>query len=43
MKRLAMTILWPAFLIAGVLEVKQRQVRVLDESALRQLVNGNPC
>jgi len=27
----------------GVLEVKQRQVRVLDESALRQLVNGNPC
>jgi CRP/FNR family transcriptional regulator len=26
----------------GVLEVKQRQVRVLDESALRQLVNGNP-
>ena len=26
----------------GVLEVKQRQVRVLDESALRHLVNGTP-
>jgi CRP/FNR family transcriptional regulator len=27
----------------GVLEVKQRQLRVLDEAALRQLVNGNSC
>lgn len=27
----------------GVLEVKQRQLRVLDESALRQLVNGTAC
>ena len=28
----------------GVLEVKQRQVRVLNEAALRQLVNGsNSC
>jgi CRP/FNR family transcriptional regulator len=27
----------------GVLEVKQRQVRVLDEAALRQLVNGSSC
>ena len=27
----------------GVLEVKQRQLRVLDEAALRQLVNGTPC
>ena len=27
----------------GVLEVKQRQLRVLDEAALRQLVNGAPC
>ena len=27
----------------GVLEVKQRQLRVLDEAALRQLVNGSSC
>jgi CRP/FNR family transcriptional regulator len=27
----------------GVLDVKQRQLRVLDESALRQLVNGSAC
>jgi CRP/FNR family transcriptional regulator len=27
----------------GVLEVKQRQLRVLNEEALRQLVNGAPC
>ena len=27
----------------GVLEVKQRQLRVLDEGALRQLVNGTAC
>ncbi|MEO8060986.1 MAG: helix-turn-helix domain-containing protein, partial [Burkholderiales bacterium] len=28
----------------GVLDVKQRQVRVLNEAALRQLVNGsNGC
>ncbi len=27
----------------GVLEVRQRQLRVLDEAALRQLVNGSPC
>ena len=27
----------------GVLEVKQRHVRVLDEAALRQLVNGSSC
>ena len=27
----------------GVLEVKQRQLRVLDEAALRQLVNASPC
>ncbi len=27
----------------GVLEVKQRHLRVLDESALRQLVNGSSC
>jgi len=27
----------------GVLEVKQRQLRVLNEDALRQLVNGSPC
>ena len=27
----------------GVLEVKQRQVRVIDEAALRQLVNGSSC
>jgi CRP/FNR family transcriptional regulator len=27
----------------GVLEVKQRQLRVLNEEALRQLVNGSPC
>ena len=27
----------------GVLEVRQRQLRVLDEEALRQLVNGSTC
>ena len=27
----------------GVLEVKQRQLRVLDEEALRQIVNGSSC
>jgi CRP/FNR family transcriptional regulator len=27
----------------GVLEVKQRQLRVLNEDALRQLINGAPC
>jgi CRP/FNR family transcriptional regulator len=27
----------------GVLEVKQRQIRVLDLEALQALVNGNPC
>ena len=27
----------------GVLEVKQRQLRVLDEAALHQLVNGSSC
>jgi CRP/FNR family transcriptional regulator len=27
----------------GVLEVRQRQLRVLDEAALRQLVNGTRC
>ena len=27
----------------GVLEVRQRQLRVLDEPALRQLVNSTPC
>ena len=27
----------------GVLEVKQRQLRVLNEEALRQLINGAPC
>ena len=27
----------------GILEVKQRQLRVLDEPALRQLVNATPC
>ncbi len=27
----------------GVLEVKQRQIRVLDPEALQALVNGNPC
>ncbi|MEP7099523.1 MAG: helix-turn-helix domain-containing protein, partial [Burkholderiales bacterium] len=27
----------------GLLEVRQRQLRVLDEGALRQLVNGTPC
>ncbi|MES3015355.1 MAG: fumarate/nitrate reduction transcriptional regulator Fnr [Pseudomonadota bacterium] len=27
----------------GVLDVKQRHLRVLDEAALRQLVNGPPC
>jgi CRP/FNR family transcriptional regulator, anaerobic regulatory protein len=27
----------------GVLEVRQRQLRVLDEGALRQLVNGTSC
>ena len=27
----------------GILEVKQRQLRVLDEPALRALVNGTPC
>jgi CRP/FNR family transcriptional regulator len=27
----------------GVLEVRQRQLRVLDEAALRQLVNSTPC
>jgi CRP/FNR family transcriptional regulator len=27
----------------GVLEVKQRQLRVLDDPALRQLVNSTPC
>ena len=27
----------------GVLEVKQRQLRVLDEAALRQVVNGSSC
>ena len=27
----------------GVLEVRQRHLRVLDEAALRQLVNGAPC
>jgi len=27
----------------GMLEVKQRQIRVLDQAALQKLVNGNPC
>jgi CRP/FNR family transcriptional regulator len=27
----------------GILEVKQRQIRVLDPNALQALVNGNPC
>jgi CRP/FNR family transcriptional regulator len=27
----------------GILEVKQRQIRVLDQDALQGLVNGNPC
>jgi CRP/FNR family transcriptional regulator len=27
----------------GVLEVKQRQIRIVDQAALRQMVNTNPC
>ena len=27
----------------GVLEVKQRQIRILDQGALQKLVNGAPC
>ena len=27
----------------GVLEVKQRQIRILDQAALRQIVNASAC
>jgi CRP/FNR family transcriptional regulator len=27
----------------GVLRVKQRQIRILDQEALQKLVNGAPC
>jgi CRP/FNR family transcriptional regulator len=27
----------------GVLEVKQRQIRILDQNALRQIVNSSSC
>jgi CRP/FNR family transcriptional regulator len=27
----------------GVLEVKQRQIRIVDQTALRQIVSASPC
>jgi CRP/FNR family transcriptional regulator len=27
----------------GVLEVKQRQIRIVDQNALRQIVNASSC